>query len=61
MIYNDHQISESTLIRLDINLISDFALYCKHLVCLGITTLATVFKGRSTLLSYITKSNKSSI
>ena len=26
MIYNDNQISESTLIKLDINLISDFAL-----------------------------------
>ena len=43
MIYNDHQIFESPLIRLDINLISDFALDYMHLVCLGVTKRLLLF------------------
>ena len=48
MIYNDHQISESPLIRLDINLISDFGLdYIFRLYLSGCNkTFVTVFKGR---------------
>ena len=43
MIYNDHQISESPLIRLDINLISDFGLDYMRLVCLGVTKRLLLF------------------
>ena len=43
MIYNDHQISESPLIKLDINLISDFALDYMRLVCLGVTKRLLLF------------------
>ena len=43
MIYNDHQISESPLIILDIILISDFASDYIHLVCLGVTKCLLLF------------------
>ena len=43
MIYNDHQISESPLVRLDINLSSDLALDYMHLVCLGVTKRLLLF------------------
>ena len=43
MIYNDHQVSESSLIKLDINLISDSALDYMHLVCLGVTKRLLLF------------------